>query len=294
MRKLLLSILLCAGAAYAGPRDEPQVTLRKQMLAELGRNEALLDTCFEDMRNQFTPGYRAHEFFQPGRLRQSQGEIFMTHNPLNLAVEGDGFFVVGKGGKEVYTRDGRFSIHAGLLEDENGGQVQAYPLDPQGNITGDQTSIAIALDPRTKLYRGIYDSLVFDRLGRLMGEVQSLDPVTGQLIYRTTLLYQVTLVSFESATALHESATGRYEATSESGPPLPGVAGQGTLGSIHPGSLELANVHFHEEANAIRLLQTYSNLLLDGSYKTRQRYENLPPIVRTQPWFVSAGLPTVK
>ncbi len=42
-----------------------------------------------------------------------QGPIAMTGNPLDAAIEGEGFFMVqGDGGETLYTRDGAFSVNA--------------------------------------------------------------------------------------------------------------------------------------------------------------------------------------
>jgi len=40
-----------------------------------------------------------------------QGENEITGNPLDVAIAGDGFFVVGDGNQERYTRDGRFVVN---------------------------------------------------------------------------------------------------------------------------------------------------------------------------------------
>ena len=40
----------------------------------------------------------------------SQGNLEGTNNPLDLAIEGDGFFVVNGGGKDFFTRVGAFAV----------------------------------------------------------------------------------------------------------------------------------------------------------------------------------------
>jgi flagellar basal-body rod protein FlgG len=66
----------------------------------------------------------------------SQGTIRETGNPLDLALEGEGFFVIeGPGGETVYTRQGTFSINAdGFLVTQNGMLVQGErgPLQVRG------------------------------------------------------------------------------------------------------------------------------------------------------------------
>jgi len=53
------------------------------------------------------------------------GPLTMTGNPLDLAIEGDGFFVVNTANGPMYTRDGQFTVGVdGTLLDKNGDAVQ--------------------------------------------------------------------------------------------------------------------------------------------------------------------------
>jgi flagellar hook protein FlgE len=48
-----------------------------------------------------------------GAVRQgfTQGNLTTTNNPLDLAINGDGFFIVGRtDGPDVYTRNGQFEL----------------------------------------------------------------------------------------------------------------------------------------------------------------------------------------
>ena len=66
----------------------------------------------------------------------SQGAIESTREPTNVAIQGDGFFVVGKDGGFAYTRAGDFSFDAaGRLVASDGDPVQGWTqVDP---VTGD-------------------------------------------------------------------------------------------------------------------------------------------------------------
>ncbi len=68
----------------------------------------------------------------------TQGTLETTANPLDLAIEGDGFFVVRQeNGPTYYTRAGQFRINKdGYVVDANGYLLQAYQMDAQGNVTG--------------------------------------------------------------------------------------------------------------------------------------------------------------
>jgi len=66
----------------------------------------------------------------------TQGTITPTHNPLDLALNGTGFFVTASGSENLYTRNGSFRISsAGRLETSDGHAVldrneKPIPLDP--------------------------------------------------------------------------------------------------------------------------------------------------------------------
>jgi flagellar hook protein FlgE len=67
-----------------------------------------------------------------------QGALETTSNPLNMAVDGSGFFIVqSPNGSTYYTRNGQFSENAqGQIVDSTGQNiVQGYPLNAQGIST---------------------------------------------------------------------------------------------------------------------------------------------------------------
>lgn len=59
----------------------------------------------------------------------SQGSIDETGNATDVALNGNGFFVVQNGGTTEYTRDGNFTLSAdGSLTTQAGQQVMGYPV----------------------------------------------------------------------------------------------------------------------------------------------------------------------
>ena len=58
----------------------------------------------------------------------TQGSIVTTGNPLDMAIEGEGFFVVSSGTQDLYTRAGAFSVDANsnLVDAATGYIVQRY------------------------------------------------------------------------------------------------------------------------------------------------------------------------
>lgn len=74
----------------------------------------------------------------------TQGSISFTENELDLAINGNGFFVVQNDGEQFYTRSGAFGIDQnGYVTSNTGGRLQGFPADAQGNISGLQDDIQI-------------------------------------------------------------------------------------------------------------------------------------------------------
>ena len=127
------------------------------------------ESMAHNIANVATPGYKASRVFaevlsesgsgvDPARRAArnqkvytdfSQGQVTKTERPLDLALEGEGFFVVSTPGGESYTRNGNFAVarnemlvtHAGypVLSDSGpillqGSEIQ---VDEAGVITVD-------------------------------------------------------------------------------------------------------------------------------------------------------------
>ncbi|HVO95010.1 MAG TPA: flagellar basal-body rod protein FlgF [Terriglobales bacterium] len=116
-----------------------------------------LDVASQDLANVNTAGYKrqrlafgevlAHRLpadDRPGglvavadqRTNMGQGELNGTGNPFDLALEGDGFFVIGTARGERYTRNGAFTLKAdGTLITPQGDPVlgDGGPLVIRGN-----------------------------------------------------------------------------------------------------------------------------------------------------------------
>lgn len=71
----------------------------------------------------------------------AQGTVLTTNNPLDVAIEGDGFFVVQQAdGTPAYTR-------AGALRTDSEGRIvtpEGFPLDPPINVPEGAVSVSVA------------------------------------------------------------------------------------------------------------------------------------------------------
>jgi flagellar hook protein FlgE len=65
----------------------------------------------------------------------SQGNITVTSNPLDLAINGDGFFRMNDNGTTLYTRNGQFSVDkSGYIVNGSGYRLTGYGVDADDNI----------------------------------------------------------------------------------------------------------------------------------------------------------------
>lgn len=65
----------------------------------------------------------------------SQGNITVTSNPLDLAINGDGFFRMSDNGSVLYTRNGQFSVDKnGYIVNASGYRLTGYGTDADDNI----------------------------------------------------------------------------------------------------------------------------------------------------------------
>lgn len=148
----------------------------------------------------------------------SMGELMQTNNPLDVAIEGDGFFRVTRpDGSFAYTRAGAFKTNAdGLLVTAEG-----QPLDP--SIIVPQETVSVLIDP---------DGTV---KAQASGDVDAVE------------IGRVELVQFVNPAGLQSLGHGLYAETQASGQALYGFPGENGLGQLSQGMLETSNVKVVEE-----------------------------------------------
>ena len=76
----------------------------------------------------------------------TQGNVTSTNNPLDIAINGGGFFRMSNNGAITYTRNGQFQMDKfGFVVDAEGKRLTGYPADAQGNLaTGAPTELNIS------------------------------------------------------------------------------------------------------------------------------------------------------
>ncbi|MDP3664992.1 MAG: flagellar hook protein FlgE [Nitrosomonas sp.] len=69
----------------------------------------------------------------------NQGNISPTNNPLDIAINGQGFFRMSEGGVVSYSRNGQFRLDGnGFLTDSNAANLTGYLADANGDIVASQ------------------------------------------------------------------------------------------------------------------------------------------------------------
>jgi len=160
-----------------------------------------------------------------------------TGRPLDVAVEGDGYFVLSTGGQLTYTRAGNFYTDSeNYLISANGSFIQGYVVDPDDGTlvltAGQPTRTNIFVDP------DYYDVTIDDN-----GAVIGLDRTTNDKTY----LGQLILATFDNENALEKVGSNSYRETINSGDAMYNTPGNGGAGTLNPGSLEMSNVDLASE-----------------------------------------------
>ena len=69
--------------------------------------------------------------------RFDQGTISFTNSSLDLAIDGNGFFVLSDGGSRTYTRAGAFAVdNEGFITNSAGARVQGFTANDAGTLSG--------------------------------------------------------------------------------------------------------------------------------------------------------------
>ncbi|MFK8138321.1 MAG: flagellar basal-body rod protein FlgG [Bdellovibrionales bacterium] len=155
------------------------------------------------------------------------GAAKITQKPLDVMVEGKGFFAVQTPNGVSYTRDGAFSKNAqGVIVNRAG-----FPLEPALSIPSN--ALGLSISPN----------------GQVEVEVPG-----GQ----RQNIGQIELSNFVNPAGLKAIGKNLYTQTAASGVPQVGLPGQNGLGELSQGQLEGSNVNIVDEmVNMITTQRAY-------------------------------------
>ena len=155
----------------------------------------------------------------------TQGNLTRTESPLDLAIQGNGFFqILQPDGTIGYTRDGTFTLDStGQIVNSSG-----YVLQPSITIPPNVLNITVGAD------------------GTVSAQTSgSASP---------TQVGNIQLVSFINPTGLQARGGNLLFETAASGTPQVGTPGENGLGGLEQGSLETSNVNIVEDL--INMIET--------------------------------------
>ena len=158
-----------------------------------------------------------------------QGNIVLTENPLDVAIQGRGFLQVTRAdGTQGYTRNGSLQV-------DDTGQVvtsSGEAITPAITIPGDALSVTIGSD----------------------GTVSAVQPGSAT----PTQVGTIQLADFVNPRGLQPIGENLYVETASSGAPTTGNPGISGLGTVLQGAVESSNVNVVEElVNMIETQRVY-------------------------------------
>ena len=155
----------------------------------------------------------------------TEGALEQTSNPLDVAINGQGFFqVLLPDGTTAYTRDGSF-------QKDNQGQIvtsSGYPLQPSITVPSNALTVTIGND----------------------GVVS----ITTSGSSATTQIGTLQLATFINVGGLQSTGENLFLETASSGAPTPNTPGTNGAGAVNQGYVETSNVNVAEEL--VTMIQT--------------------------------------
>ncbi len=150
--------------------------------------------------------------------QHSVGDLKQTGNPLDVAIQGRGFFQISlPNGELAYTRNGAFKVNAE-------GQMV--------NAQGYQLTSNIALPPDAQVVSIAADGTVSVTIPGNTAPVE---------------LGQIEVANFPNPAGLEATGKNLFKETAASGAVVLGAAGENGAGFLQQGTIELSNVKVVEE-----------------------------------------------
>ncbi|QKJ24087.1 flagellar basal-body rod protein FlgG [Poseidonibacter lekithochrous] len=148
----------------------------------------------------------------------TEGDLKLTSNPLDMAIEGKGFFQITlPNGETAYSRNGTFKLNdEGTIVNGNG-----YPLSPQIVVPNNVVKITVGKD----------------------GTMTATDPQTEAVVN----LGQIEIADFINPAGLAPMGESLYKETEASGAAITGNPSTAQFGNTRQGMIELSNVKLVNE-----------------------------------------------
>jgi flagellar hook protein FlgE len=176
----------------------------------------------------------------------SQGSIVSTGNSTDVALDGNGFFVLSNGTTDVYTRDGNFGLDSnGNLISQSGQQVMGYPAVggvvnpnapiapisiPVGQVEPPQASSSFGMSANLDATAAVGTAVpgqitLYDSLG-----VAHIATVTYTKTATNTWTYSIALPTGDAAASVNTTGTLTFDNAGNLMTPAANVTGIGFTG----------------------------------------------------------------
>jgi flagellar hook protein FlgE len=259
-------------------------------ISGLKQHQVMLDVTANDIANVNTIGYKSARVTFQDSLTQLQrgaagpttnnggsnaaqvglgsvdnlmtgGAVQTTGNPLDVAIQGDGFFQVAEGAPTAanpnltpttYTRAGNFSINSeGYLTTQSGQYVTGYAMP------GGTTDVAISIPAGAT-------GVAIDQ----SGGVSYIDPTSSTRVTP----FRLTLATFSNSAGLERKGGNQWVTSANSGTKTVNTPGQGGAGTTTAGAVEMSIVD---------LASTFTNMI------TAQRgFQANSRVISTPDWML--------
>jgi flagellar hook protein FlgE len=166
----------------------------------------------------------------------TQSAFQRTDNPLDLAIEGDGFFVVAENVASG-TPNYKYTRAGNLYLDNTGHLVTSEGLYVQG-WTGTNPPTPPQTSPGAKIDLKDYNGISIDTNGVIWG----LNPSNVK-----TQIATIAIATFVNPPGLEKQGSSLYDETPNSGAAVYNVARTGAAGAVSAGGLEMSNVDLSAE-----------------------------------------------
>ncbi|CCJ32604.1 MULTISPECIES: flagellar hook-basal body complex protein [Caloramator] len=197
----------------------------------------------------------------------NQGALSTTGRATDLAIEGNGFFVISDGIEYRFTRDGAFTLDAnGSLVTSEGFHVLgsyntaflADVYDPANPPTVNvdepayEPEISAENSPNiTELKSIVIPFEALDENGTkqklLSFSIDKDGTIKGIYGDKTVVIGKVALASFQNPAGLEKLGGNTYRNTANSGAPSIGLPASSGFGTVRQGLLEMSNVDLAEQ-----------------------------------------------
>jgi flagellar hook protein FlgE len=180
-----------------------------------------------------------------------QGALQLTGRSTDLAIQGEGMFVVERDGAQFFSRAGAFNFDApdaagvSRLVGPGGERVQGYLGSPPDEAA--LVDVELNLRDFADVAIGVDGSITGRRIRDAGG-----NPVEGA---PEEILGAVAVATFGNTNGLEREGNSLYRTTPNSGAPDVGRAGQEGRGVVQAGTLEMSNVDLAQEFTNLILAQ---------------------------------------